>query len=225
MPKTQTPRRQAAPAASRTTGRGVSVAADTAAGAATAASSDDPTPRIARRLRALRQGRGWSLEQAATASGVSKAMLSKIERGEASPTAQLLGRLSGAFGLTLSTLLADEGAAPLRAGRLVRAAEQPLWRDPATGYVRRQLSPLSDLPMQLVEVRLPPGARVAFPASAYSFIRQLVWVLAGSLRFTEGAQVHSLAAGDCLELGDPADCEFANAGRGECRYLVALARR
>lgn len=193
------------------------------------APADDPTPRIAARLRALRQGRGWSLEQAAQASGVSKAMLSKIERGEASPTAQLLGRLSGAFGLTLGSLLADEGAAPVRPGRLVRAAEQPLWRDPQSGYLRRQLSPsfspLSDLPMQLVEVRLPAGAKVAFPASAYAFLRQLVWVLAGSLRFTEGAQVHSLAAGDCLELGDPVDCEFANAGRGECRYLVALARR
>ena len=54
----------------------------------------------------------------------------RIERGEASPTAALLGRLSGAFGLTVSTLLARS---ELRGGRLLRAGEQPLWRDPATG--------------------------------------------------------------------------------------------
>jgi transcriptional regulator with XRE-family HTH domain len=190
----------------------------------------DPTPRIAQRLRLLRQQRGWSLEQLAQASGVSKAMLSKVERAEASPTAQLLGKLSGAFGLTLGALLADGDGGPAgaaqRPGRVARAAEQPQWRDPQTGYLRRQLSPpLSDLPMQLVEVRLPAGARVAFPAAAYAFIRQLVWVTAGSLRFTEGAVVHQLGAGDCLELGDAADCEFANGGRGECRYLVAVVRR
>jgi transcriptional regulator with XRE-family HTH domain len=183
---------------------------------------DDPTPRIAARLREQRQQRAWSLDELAARSGVSKAMLSKIERGEASPTAALLGKISGALGMTLSTLLADES--PAR-GRLVRAASQPVWRDPETGYVRKQLSPLSDIPMQLVEVRLPAGAQVRFPASAYAFIRQLVWVISGVLEFSEGSQTHRLSAGDCLELGDPADCEFHNRARGECRYLVAVVRR
>jgi quercetin dioxygenase-like cupin family protein len=149
-------------------------------------------------------------------------MLSKLERCEASPTAALLGRISGALGLTLSSLLAA-GDAP--AARLVRAAEQPAWRDPATGYVRRQVSPLSDLPVQMVEVELPPRAEVGFPASAYAFIRQLIWVLAGQLEFAEGALVHRLGAGDCLELGPPADCAFRNRGRSTCRYLVVVARR
>jgi uncharacterized cupin superfamily protein len=79
--------------------------------------------------------------------------------------------------------------------------------------------------MQLVEVRLPAAARVAFPASAYELIRQVVWVLAGSLEFREGNVLHRLGVGDCLELGDPSDCEFRNAGRVECRYLVAVVKR
>ncbi len=66
----------------------------------------DPTDGLARRLRLEREARGWSLGDLAARSGVSKAMISKVERAEASPTAVLLGRLSGAFGLTLSTLLA-----------------------------------------------------------------------------------------------------------------------
>lgn len=180
---------------------------------------DDPTPRVAARIRAERLARGWSLDDCAAASGVSKAMLSKIERAEASPTAALLGRISGAFGMTLSRLLADETRA---SGRLVRAGDQPAWRDPATGYVRRQLSPLSDLPLQLVDVRLPAGKQVRFPSSAYAFLRQVIWVMSGTLQFVEGAVTHTLRTGDCLELGDPADCVFRNRSARECRYLVAV---
>lgn len=183
---------------------------------------DDPTPRIAARLREERKARGWSLDELAAQSGVSKAMISKIERGEASPTAALLGRLSGAFGLTLSALLARAEA---RGGRLARAAEQPRWCDPETGYVRRQVSPPSDGPIELIQVELPAGAEIAYPASAYAFIRQLMWVMDGRLTFIEGQVTHDLRDGDCLELGPPTDCMFRNDTKKPCRYLVALARR
>jgi transcriptional regulator with XRE-family HTH domain len=149
-------------------------------------------------------------------------MLSKLERCDASPTAALLGRISGALGMTLSTLLADE-ARP--GARLVRRGEQGIWQDPQTGYRRRQVSPLSGLPVQLVEVELPAGAEVAFPASAYAFIGQLIWMLSGRLEFAEGSEVHQLRKGDCLELGPPADCVFRNRWSRPCRYLVVVARK
>ena len=120
---------------------------------------------LAARLRAERETRGWSLSDLAARSGVSRAMISKVERAEASPTAVLLGRLSGAFGITLSALLARAEDDASGAGRLVRAGQQPLWRDPATGYVRRAVSPSGAEP-ELVHVELPPGARVPYPASA-----------------------------------------------------------
>jgi transcriptional regulator with XRE-family HTH domain len=183
---------------------------------------DDPTPAIAARLKAERQARGWSLDVLATRSGVSKAMISKIERGAASPTAALLGRLSGGFGLTLSTLLA-RAEAP--AGNLLRASDQPRWRDPQSGYVRRQVSPPADAPFDIIEVALPAGASVAFPAAAFAFIRQLVWVLSGRLTFVEGTTVHDLRAGDCLRLGAPADCTFRNDSRRACSYVVVVTRR
>ena len=182
----------------------------------------DPTPLIAARLRAERSRRGWSLDELAARADVSKAMLSKLERGESSPTAMLLGRICGAYGVTMSALVALPGDG---GGRLVRHAEQPVWRDPQSHYVRRQVAPLSDLSLQLVEVELPAGAEAAFPASAYAFIRQLVWVLSGRLEFVEGETVHQLGRGDCLELGAPVDCVFRNRGRSACRYLVALTRR
>ena len=182
----------------------------------------DPTARLASRIRLEREARGWSLAELAKRSAVSKAMISKIERGEASPTAALLGRLSGAFGLTVSTLLARS---ELRGGRLLRAGEQPQWRDPVTGYVRRHVSPASDLPLDLVRVELPAGAEVEYPASAYAFIRQLVWVLDGRLTFVEGESVHDMLAGDCLELGPPADCVFRAPGPGPSVYLVVVLRQ
>jgi transcriptional regulator with XRE-family HTH domain len=183
---------------------------------------NDPTPQLAARIRLERAARNWSLADLAQVSGVSKAMISKIERGEASPTATLLGRLSGAFSLTLSALLAR---AELGGGRLLRANAQPQWRDPATGYVRRHVSPASDLPLELIQVELPAEAAVTFPASSYAFLRQLVWVLKGRLTFTEGEVVHDLGPGDCLELGPPAECTFKAGGRAPCVYLVAVMRR
>jgi transcriptional regulator with XRE-family HTH domain len=181
--------------------------------------------RLGARVRCEREARRWSLSELAAYSGVSRAMIHKIERGESSPTAALLGRLSGAFGLTLSELLARvEGA--MRGGRVWRAAEQAQWRDPDTGYVRRQVAPVpgSTLPLELVHVELPAGAVVPFPAAAYTFIQQLVWVLKGRLTFVEGAVTHELGAGDCLELGAPVERSFRNATRAPCEYLVAVLR-
>lgn len=67
----------------------------------------DPADAIAFMLKQEREARKWSLADLAQRSGVSKAMISKIERREASPTATVLGRLSGAFGVPLSVLIAS----------------------------------------------------------------------------------------------------------------------
>ncbi|TIY01672.1 MAG: helix-turn-helix transcriptional regulator, partial [Mesorhizobium sp.] len=96
--------------------------------------ANDISATIGRRIRSERTLRDWSLAELADRSDVSKAMLSTIERGKTSPTAALLVRVAAAFGMTLSTLIAR---AELQGGGLLRESDQPLWRDPATGYVRR----------------------------------------------------------------------------------------
>ena len=181
------------------------------------------TSSLAGTLQSARLSRELSVNALAERSGVSRAMIGKIERGAAQPTAALLGRLSAALGMTLSELIARAESAD--APRLARAADQPTWTDPETGYVRRAVSPTSAGPIQLVEVSLPPGARVSYPADAYAFINQQIWVLAGELWFLEGQTQHVLRAGDCLELGDPVPCSYHNAADVSCRYLVALSRR
>lgn len=182
---------------------------------------------LAARVRREREARGWSIATLAEASGVSRAMISKVERGEASPTAVLLGRLSGAFGLTLSALLA-RAEADGSGGRVARAAEQIVWTDPETGYIRRSISPPGADP-ELVLIELPPGASVAYPASAYAFLRgQCVWVIAGRVALSEGEDETLLKSGDCLALdfSSPRDRAFANPSKAQlARYVVALARR
>ena len=71
---------------------------------------------------------------------------------------------------------------------------------------------------------MPPRQRVTLPASSYAHIRQLLWVLSGSLVITEAGKRHELAAGDCLGFGSPADTTFANETAAPCVYVVALAR-
>jgi transcriptional regulator with XRE-family HTH domain len=182
---------------------------------------DDVGHRLAQRIRLERDSRGWSLAELAERSGVSKATISKIERAEVSPTAVVLVRLASAFDLTLAGLMLR---AESERGRLSRAGEQPVWRDPETGYLRKQLFSRPDHPVELVRVELPARQKVTLPASSYAHIRQLVWVQSGNLVITEGGERHELAAGDCLGFGAPADTTFANESNASCVYVVALAR-
>jgi transcriptional regulator with XRE-family HTH domain len=194
-------------------------------------------------LRGERRGRGWSMDRLAEASGVSRAMISKIERGESSPTAVLLGKLSAALELSVSELLTGarlgDGQEPAAAesagaesppadatgaGLVRRAADTPQWRDPDTGYLRRQIS-TAGFPAAVTEVTLPPHARVPYPAAAYAFIAQLVWVQSGQLTLTDGSVRRVLAPGDTFELGQPRSREFRNETAEECRYVVVVTRK
>jgi transcriptional regulator with XRE-family HTH domain len=181
---------------------------------------DTTEAKIARRIQLERTSRGWSLAQLAEKSGVAKASISKIERGEVSPSAGLLVRLATAFDLTLAGLL-------LRAeetGRLFRADAQPHWRDPKTGYVRRQIFRTPEHPMEVVEVEMPPGKKVSFPASSYVNLKHVVWVEEGELVLSEGGERHVLKGGDSLGFGPPSEVTYANESRKPCRYIVTLMR-
>jgi quercetin dioxygenase-like cupin family protein len=109
-------------------------------------------------------------------------------------------------------------------GRLTRAAEQPVWRDPKTGYLRKQVFSRPDHPLEIVEVELPPGQHVVLPASSYAHIRQAVWVRTGDLVIIEAGERHMLGNGDCLGFGPPSEVTFANETSAPCGYVVVLAR-
>ena len=182
---------------------------------------DNTGAQIAQRLRHEREVRGWSQADLAQRAGVSRAAVSKVEREETSPTAVMLVKLAGAFDLTLAgLLLRAEG----EGRRLSRASEQPVWRDPESGYLRRQVFMRPDHPLELVRVELPAGRQVSLPASSYAQIRQLVVVQTGELVIVEAGERQVLGPGDCLGFGAPSAVTFANEGTAPCVYLVCLAR-
>ncbi|MDT9698436.1 XRE family transcriptional regulator [Streptomyces sp. P17] len=184
---------------------------------------DPLVERIATRIRSERERRRWTLAQLADASGVSRAMINRIERGESNPTAVVLGKLSAAFQLSVASLLAVTEDAPKEEPGVRRRADDVEWTDPDTGYRRRQIAG-PRFPAEIAEIHLPPGARVPYPAAAFAFLHQLVWVLEGRLTFHDGDTVHELGTGDIIELGDPAPRVFANTGTDACRYAVVLSR-
>ena len=177
--------------------------------------------RIARRVRGLRAERGITLAALAAKSRVSRSMISLVERGESSPTAVVLEKIASGLNVSLATLFEDAGgsANPVSTGR-----DRSSWRDPQSGYVRRNISPGNyPSPIQIVEVRLPAGARVAYENGARGVtIHQQIWVRTGRIEVTVGSKTHRLADDDCLamELNEPT--AFRNRTRKAARYVVVI---
>ncbi len=181
--------------------------------------------RIAQRLRELRSARGYSLEVLAERSGVSRSNISLIERGQSSPTAAVLDKLAIGLSVALASFFDEsergpDGAPP---SPLCRHADQPTWKDPASGYVRRRLSPSMPSALQLVEVVFPAGGRVALDSAVHDAdIHQQVWLLQGEMELTIGETPWRLTQGDCLAMRLNQPIVFHNPGRKPARYVVAL---
>jgi len=189
------------------------------------AAASDLNQRIADRVRELRGARGLSLDALASKSGVSRSMISLIERGESSPTAVVLEKLAAGLGVMLASLFETPAvAARAPGGPVARRDDQPEWQDPASGYRRRNVSPPGvPQPMQIVEVRFPPGGRVAFETGARDTrVHQQVWVLEGAIDVTLGAERHRLREGDCLAMQLDHPTMFHNPTRKPTRYAVVI---
>jgi transcriptional regulator with XRE-family HTH domain len=178
--------------------------------------------RIADGVKKHRQQLGISANDLAERSGVSRAMVSKIERLEVSPTAALLGRLCNGLGITLSSLIA--GAESTASPPIARAADQPVWRDPATGLRRTMLSPRNTgSRVEMVRVELPSGAEVHYEPVRNPYDQHLT-ILQGKLTLVEGDDEFELVTGDCMHSRLDVAHTFSNQARGLCTYLVVIAR-
>ncbi len=178
---------------------------------------------LAVRLRDLRAGSGMTLDGLAERTGVSRSMISLIERGESSPTAAVLDRLAAGLGVTLASLFARQESTA--ASPLSRREDQPVWRDPESGYTRRNLSaPGFPSPIELVEVVLPPGARVAYDTGQRAAtVHQQIWIVEGAVALTLGEETYRLGTGDCLSMRLDQPIVFRNLNEDPARYVVALA--
>ncbi|QGZ39074.1 transcriptional regulator with XRE-family HTH domain [Pseudoduganella flava] len=181
---------------------------------------DEFETKLVARLAALREQRGWSLDELAKRSGISRATLSRLERGETSPTAALLGKLCAAYGLPMSRLIA---AVEEQGAQLIKAAEQAVWTDPASGFTRRMVSPPAQgMRAELIEGRLPAGAVIDYEAPPVSGLEQHIWMLDGLLEYTLDGTVHTLQTGDCLRFRLYGATRFACPGPMGAHYLIAI---
>src|SRR5690349_1524478 len=182
----------------------------------------DINARIADRVRGLRAELGVTLEGLAAKCDVSRSMLSLVERGESSPTAVVLEKIAAGLGVSLAALF-DDASAP--ASPVSRGSDRTPWRDPRSGYVRRNISPANfPSPIQLVEIVLPPGARVAYETGARDVsMHQQIWVREGSLEVTLGSMTHRLSEDGCLAMRLDQPTAFRNRTRRPARYIVAIA--
>ncbi len=178
---------------------------------------------LAKRVRDLRKAHGHTLDDLAEASGVSRSTISLIERQEISPTAVVLNKLADALGVTMAALFADD-ANGVAQEPLARRADQQTWQDPATGYLRRHVSPVSFAsPLELVEVSFPAGESVTFDnVTRLAVTHQQVWVLEGEMSISIGGTAWHLKAGDCLAMVLDQQIVFHNPGRKPARYALAL---
>ncbi|MFD0419710.1 helix-turn-helix domain-containing protein [Streptomyces sp. NPDC127108] len=180
----------------------------------------DVDARLATRLAGLRAEHGWPLGELAERSGVSRSTLSRVERGEISPTAATLNRLCAAYGRTMSQLLSEVEAKP---AQLVRAAEQTVWADEESGFVRRSVSPPhAGLRGEVVEGTLAPGADLAYDRPPVPGLEQHLWVLDGELEVTVGGEPHTLTTGDCLRFRVWGATRFRCGGGSPVRYALLV---
>ena len=180
------------------------------------------TARIAGRMRALRTEHGLSLEQLAEKAGVSRSMLSLIERGESSPTAVVLDKVASGFGVPVAVFFEEPTA---KADPLCRATSRQPWCDPQTGYLREVLSPPGiTSPFQLVQVTFPPGATIQYEGSSRArSYHQQIWIQEGRIEVSYGSNMYRLEEGDCLAMEvDGRPTSLRNPTRKRARYALVI---
>src|SRR5215471_4327683 len=179
----------------------------------------DVTNAVARTLQALRTERGWSLDQLAARSGVSKGVLVALEQGRSNPNLTTLARISDAFGVPV-TQLVDVGGEP--AVRISSPdASRVLWRGPAggTGTVVGATDP--PWAVELWRWEVMPGEEFGGDAHAPA-TREMAWVEAGQLTLTVAGERHTVSAGECARFPASRPHRYRNDGREPVRFTMVV---
>jgi len=185
-------------------------------------SVSDTDNRLALRLAQLREQHGWSLDELALTTGISRASLSRIERAETSPTAAILNRLCAAYGVTMSRLLQEIEENTLL---LLKAEQQLIWQDSSSGFQRRTVSPPGrEFKAELIEGVLPAGARIDYDAPPLQGMEQHIWLQSGGLSITMDAECWTLAEGDCLRFHLTGRSSFAADKHTGARYILVVCK-
>ncbi|MDS7926526.1 XRE family transcriptional regulator [Acinetobacter sp. V115_6] len=184
---------------------------------------EDINIRIAQQVREIRLARGYTLDILASRCQVSRSAISLIERGEASPTAVVLEKLANGLGVPLTQLF-DSPQNTQSPQPMVRRTQQAEWKDPETGYIRRQVSPPNwKSPFQIVEIEFPAQSRVTYETSTNSkVVLQQIWVIEGQIDIQLGENFYALQEGDCLAMQLDQPIIYSNPSYKAARYILVV---
>ncbi|MET7298945.1 XRE family transcriptional regulator [Embleya sp. NPDC005575] len=187
---------------------------------------DDLAGAFGGNVRRRREEAGLTLEQLSTQSSVSRAMLSKVERGEKSPTIGVASRIAHALDASLSDLIGAPAAAASGVAVVMRKNDRPVFRDPETGFERHIVSAApgagrSEMVVHYLPAQVSTGLLPAYPPGTE---KQLV-VLEGALTVAIGGISETLNTGDSLFFQADADHGFANRTNVPCEYIMVISRR
>ena len=184
---------------------------------------EDINIRIAQQVREIRLARGYTLDILASRCQVSRSAISLIERGEASPTAVVLEKLANGLGVPLTQLF-DSPQNAQSPQPMVRRTQQAEWKDPETGYIRRQVSPPNwKSPFQIVEIEFPAQSRVTYETSTNSkVVLQQIWVIEGQIDIQLGEKFYALQEGDCLAMQLDQPIIYSNPSSKAARYILVV---
>jgi transcriptional regulator with XRE-family HTH domain len=175
---------------------------------------------IAQRIKLERKLREFSLDELAQRSGVSRAMISKIERHASTPTAVLLARLAEALGMTMTALMSEKNTV---AHGITRLNQQNQWIDPETGYSRRIVSAAqNEGDAEIVAIELPANAQISFAANHAVRIEAKLVLMEGQMQVTTENEQWQLHAGDCIRFSVHLAHTIHNLKPYPARYIVVM---
>jgi transcriptional regulator with XRE-family HTH domain len=196
---------------------------DMASSGATTAIEAVSSGRLGERVKELRRARGFTLDGLAELSGVSRAMISKLERGEKNPTLVVAAKLAEGLDVTLTRLA---GVEERREVVIVPKERRMIMRDPETGFERQLLSPNSiGLGVEFIRNKIPRGSTSGeFPPHRKGVEEHIV-VERGTLKATLAGEEYLLGQGDALYFEADLPHRFDNAGEDECTYYLVISSR
>jgi transcriptional regulator with XRE-family HTH domain len=176
--------------------------------------------RLGGRVKELRKARGLTLDGLSGMSGVSRAMISKLERGEKSPTLVVAAKLAEGFGVSLSQLV---GVEEKKEVIVVGRDRRMVMRDPETGFERHLLSPsFGGRALEFIKNIVPEGGSSGeFPPHREG-VEEYISVEKGRLRAVVGGEELFLEEGDSIYFEADSPHSFDNAGEGECHYYLVI---
>jgi len=179
-------------------------------------------PALGPRLHAIRKARGLTLDELSERSGISKSMLSQIERGQANPTFGTLWNITQSLGLELSELVEAGARRPAAAIERLAANLTPTINSKDGSCVLRILSPGGTAGlMEWYELAIEPGGRLESEPHGQGAMEHLS-CLAGRLTVRSDGAAQELAAGDTVRYRGDVAHAIVNPGKQPARALLVV---